>query len=376
MSINRPRLLWRPQLAILRRNVLASERGNELAKHLSNLGIPFQVSDEPWELFAQRLEIYTESVARRVLLVELEPIRDIRPEGFPNIKNRPEFFFGTQGVNCPYRCEYCYLFANTKGIVPLVLFTNLNGLFNQITDTVERYKQHLTFNFGEDTDSLATEHLLSNAKELIEFFAGFSASLELRTKSGVVRSLLDLQHKRKTTIGISVNPPEIVDKYEHLTASVEERLAAGRDYVEAGYSVALHLEPGILDHGWEAPYIKFIRSLPDWFTESSPSYMSLGCFRYRPELNEAIKRNYPRNNLVDAASQEYVPNRFSYPHRLRRSFYVTMIRELHEFWPDLPIYLSMESIEMCEELGANPWLELARQAEFVVTTAAERLTVQ
>ena len=51
---------------------------------------------------------------------------------------------------------------------------------------------------------------------------------------------MDLDHNGHTTIGLSINPPRLVGQYEHLTASVEERLNAGRSYAGADFTKLLY----------------------------------------------------------------------------------------------------------------------------------------
>jgi spore photoproduct lyase len=329
-----------------------------------------EMSDAPWESLNRRLRIETETAARNILLLELKPLRDVRLEAFPNMSTRADFFFGTQGINCPYRCEYCYLYSNSAGIIPLILYTDLDVIFEQVNRVIQRNTAKLTFNFGEDTDSLATEHITGTAGELISFFSQSAARLELRTKSRIANDLIGIRHCGKTTIGISLSPPRVANKYEHFTAPVEDRLRAAAIYTKADYEVALKFEPGILIDNWESMYVEFVRTLPNWFQHQTPAHISLGCFRYRSELGDAIRRNYPRSQLLQGANHEYVPGRFSYSLDLRRKFYRMMIDELRVLWSDIPIYLSMESEELCQELGADPWLPVEVDTGLLVTAAA------
>jgi hypothetical protein len=150
---------------------------------------------------------------------------------------------------------------------------------------IDSSSEHLTFNFGEDGDSLAIEHITGTAEELVRFFGMCrGASLELRTKS----------------------------VYDAICVALEGR---------------------------------------------QPHHASLGCFRYRPELKRVIHDAFPRNELASQATSEYLPERFSYPFGSRLDFYRFMIDRLHSSWPSLPIYLSMESQEMCEAFAATPWVK-------------------
>lgn len=64
--------------------------------------------------------------------------------------------------------------------------------------------------------------------EFIEFFEEFEGvNMEIRTKSGNIQSLLDLGFVPKNTeIAFSLNPQELIDRYESGTASLRQRYQA------------------------------------------------------------------------------------------------------------------------------------------------------
>lgn len=348
---------WLPDLGVLRPEALRHERGLRIFEALKKFGVRLEVSSERWGLVRSRLRIRNAVQARRILVVEESPVRGVRRERFPHMSTRPDHYFGGQGMNCPYSCEYCYLYANSSKVEPLVAYANLEGVFSAIEKIITKAGDNsLVFNFGEDADSLAIEHLTSTAEDLIQFFAGQPSLLELRSKAGVCPSLLDLQHEGRTIIGISVNAEPYLRKFEHRTASLAERLAAMRAYGTAGYSVALKIEPGLLFGDWREEYRKLVRVLNEGLEGIVPCHASLGCLRYRPELRRQITAMFPGTRVLDGAETEYVPSRFSYSDADRGEFYKTMVRELRDVWPGLPIYLSMESENMCKSVGARPWL--------------------
>lgn len=65
-------------------------------------------------------------------------------------------------------------------------------------------------------------------QEFIEFFEQFKGvNMEIRTKSGNIKSLLDLDFVPKNTeIAFSLNPEELIQRYETGTASLEQRYTA------------------------------------------------------------------------------------------------------------------------------------------------------
>jgi spore photoproduct lyase len=61
-----------------------------------------------------------------------------------------------------------------------------------------------------------------------------------------VEPLLELAHKGKTIIRMSVNPPEIIRRVELGTSPLEKRIHALNAVSRAGYPVGLLIAPVIL----------------------------------------------------------------------------------------------------------------------------------
>lgn len=355
MTTKRRAVPWRPTVAVFRTAAWSSVRGRRIARRLERFSVPVQMSDAAWPEVAESLRVAGGARARTVLLVETTPLRPVRLEAFPHVVTRPDYQFATVAFNCPFHCEYCYLYANSAGVRPAVCYTDLSPVFRAISDLRRRHSA-LTFNFGEDSDSLALEHLSGTAAELIRYFGRQGSTLELRTKAPFLPQVARQPHNGNTIIGVSLTPASLAARYEHGSATLPERLDALRRYGNAGFHLGLKFEPGLLVPDWRGLYAGLVHELSEGLRDVAPHHASLGCLRYRPELKAAIGLSFPKNDLLIAADAEYLPNRFSYPLDWRLAFYEFMIRELRQVWPSLPIYLSMENSDVCERLDATPWI--------------------
>jgi spore photoproduct lyase len=85
--------------------------------------------------------------------------------------------------------------------------------------------------------------------------------LELKTKSDCVEDLLGLNPKGRVVVSWSMNPQKVIDADEHLTVSLEQRLAAAKSCQEAGYRLAFHFDPMIEYRGWEEDYRAMVERL-------------------------------------------------------------------------------------------------------------------
>jgi spore photoproduct lyase len=165
-------------------------------------------------------------------------------------------------TNCPMDCSYCILqrYLNNPCVT---VYPDFPRIFREIEEMMAEQPLRLyRFGSGELGDSLALDDMIGFAEAAIPFFAGRkNAVLELKTKSANVRHLLPLDHQGKTVISWSLNTPHVIEEDEHLTATLDERLAGARLCVAAGYPVGFHFDPLILYPGWEEDYKGVIDSL-------------------------------------------------------------------------------------------------------------------
>lgn len=347
---------WLPRVAVLRPSAQAGSHAHLVLERLERSLVPVIVSSEPWTNLASRLGVHSRSSARAILVVESSPPRNVRPEAFPGVTLRPDAVFATHGFNCPFQCEYCYLFVNSAGIEPVMAYTDIRTILDSIGEAI-RTGTHIV-NVGEDSDSLAIEHLTGTAGVLIEAFQSGDSTLELRTKSPLVEELLSLHHGGRTVIAISFAASPEGHGVEHGTAGLAERARSARLYSAAGYGVALKFEPGILTAHWEGRYSRMLARLQKEFDAvgTAPHHASLGCLRFKAQLAALARSHHPRSELFLGPWEEYLPGRYSYPRAQRLRFYTFMASLLWRFWPLLPIYVSMEPQDVLEELGASPWM--------------------
>jgi spore photoproduct lyase len=186
---------------------------------------------------------------------------------------------------------------------------------------------------------------------LIPFFKErHNTILELKTKSANVNSLLDLKHQGKTVVSWSLNPPQIIEEEERLTAPLNERIDAARKCQEKGYPLGFHFDPLIYHEDWEKGYQETILQLFKQIDPRRVVWISLGGFRYPPKLKAIAEERFPKTKVFLG---ELFPGRdakFRYLKEIRVGMYQKMIGWLKEVDPDLFVYLCMESKEVWEKV--------------------------
>jgi spore photoproduct lyase len=254
-------------------------------------------------------------------------------------------------TNCPMDCSYCVLQGYLNNPF-LTLYTNWDDLLQEINDFLSIDRQSLLrLGTGELSDSLALESIFPFSQFLIPFFAERNNGiLELKTKSANVDSLLPLNHRGKTVVSWSLNPPKMIEREERRTAPLGERIRAARKCQEKGYPLGFHFDPFLYQEGWEKEYQETIRQLFKQIDPKRVLWISLGGFRYPPHLKAIAEERFPKTEVFLG---ELFPGRdakFRYLREIRTEMYQKMVKWLKEVHPDLFIYLCMESKEVWEKV--------------------------
>lgn len=254
-------------------------------------------------------------------------------------------------TNCPMDCSYCVLQGYLNNPF-LTLYTNWNDLLEEIENFFNGNPGSLVrLGTGELADSLALDGIFPLSKVLVPFFKEReNGILELKTKSVQIDHLLDLSHGGKTVISWSLNPEKIIKEEEVGTSSLKERVDAAARCQERGYPLGFHFDPVIHHEGWEKGYQKTVRGLFNRVDPKRVIWISLGGFRYPPQLKAVAKERFPQTKVFLG---ELFPGRdakFRYLSEIRVEMYRKIAGWIREVDPGLFVYLCMESREVWEKV--------------------------
>ena len=265
------------------------------------------------------------------------------------------------GLGCTIGCRYCILSAYL-GTEALVLFGNVEEGFNELAATLAKPAEErpLRFCTGEFTDSLLLDQKTGLAKRLIELFADKTAAiLELKTKTDYIYHLLNLNHQGRTVISFSVNAPAICQAEEKGAAKLESRLKAAKAAAAAGYPIGLHFDP-LMDYpGWENGYTQTCAMIGDYLAGVTVAWVSLGCFRYLPNLKEVMLARHPQTVIYNSEFIRGGDGKMRYPRPLRTKIYRFVLAALRKVLPaDTVLYMCMESPRVWRDVfGFDPQTE-------------------
>lgn len=179
----------------------------------------------------------------------------------PNQKTS-DFLVPYTSSGCSAMCLYCYLVCNYNKCSYLRLFVNREEMMAKLIKTARQSGDELTFEIGSNSDLVLENTITGNLQWTIERFAkNEDGYITFPTKFDMVEPLLNLDHKERVIVRMSVNPQEIIKKVEFGTSPLIDRIKAINSLKEAGYKVGLLVAPIVLIDNWEELYKELFQIL-------------------------------------------------------------------------------------------------------------------
>jgi len=172
-------------------------------------------------------------------------------------------YFLKNSLNCIYDCQYCYLKGAFKNDIP-VFFVNYEDMKTQINQTLKKHDINETVRFysSDYSDNLATNQFTQFCEYFIPFFDTLpNVKMEIRTKSINIAPLLQLTPSKNTEIAFSLNPAEIIQKYELRTPKLDMRLSAINTLLDAGWQVGIRFIPLLEVENYREIYTQFLEKV-------------------------------------------------------------------------------------------------------------------
>lgn len=250
---------------------------------------------------------------------------------------------------CPFMCNYCILRSYYEHN-SIVIFSNIEqGISNIVKVLDENRSKIFRIGTGEFTDSLALPEMCIWNERLIPVMAKRSnALLELKTKSTNIERILRLQERSNLVISWSVNSFQTWEREERGTPSIQKRIEAAKRCQEEGFVIGLHFDPIFEYKGWREDYKRVIELMADRLDPKQIIWISLGTIRFMPDLLETIRENRQKSLVLQG---EYVVGRDGKMRLfkpIRIEIYSFFKEHLSKWYPELGVYLCMESKEVWE----------------------------
>lgn len=185
----------------------------------------------------------------------------------PNEKSS-DFLVPYTSSGCSAKCLYCYLVCHYNKCAYLRLFVNREQMLDKLIRTSQGSERELTFEIGSNSDLVLENTITGNLEWTIERFAKEGRGhITFPTKFSMIEPLLNLDHRGRTVIRMSVNPQEIISDIELGTSPLDRRIDTLNRLCDAGYPVGLLIAPVILVESWKEKYLELLDILADRLSE-------------------------------------------------------------------------------------------------------------
>lgn len=300
--------------------------------------------------------------------------------------NNKQAFFLKTSLNCIFDCSYCFLKGAFKNDIP-VYFVNYEDIKEEILNNIKTisgqthrsasternvgvnlcvhpeekennyelrlksdldYKDKIWFYSSDYSDILGMDNISGFLQEFVPFFENLNLSsfevkgstwnvmegdgfwfamMEIRTKSANIKPILDLWFVPKNTeFAFSLNPQELIDKYEKGTSSLEDRIKSINILLEKWYKVGLRFLPLLPVKNYKEIYSKFVEEIKQKIDikKISSTFVS-GLLYTKSDYNNILKK-YPKLDVLYRLKQD--DNLFVREDREVRDFFYNLFSEL------------------------------------------------
>ncbi len=304
---------FRPVRALFEKAALDYPEGRELYQRLAKMGIDVKqiashnrVSGIPGKT-AQ--EAYIE--AKRTLVIGVRKVGD-----FQTCKPSAHYQLPL-ATSCPGMCEYCYL-QTTLGKKPYIrVYVNTDDVLAKAHEYIDQRKPEITvFEGAATSDPLPVEPFVGGLAKSIRFFADQEyGRFRFVTKFTNVDSLLGVEHNGHTRFRFSLNSDAVIQRFEHNTPSMEERVNAAHRVAEARYPLGFLIAPIIIYPGWRDDYRELLQALAKRLPEAAQEDLTfeLITHRYTTRAKNNILDVFPETDLpMNEAERKYKYGQFGY----------------------------------------------------------------
>ena len=239
-------------------------------------------------------------------------------------------------MQCAFGCSYCSIQA----------FYNENEIriVSNLREKLERMEigddvWHI--GTGQASDSL----LLGDDYGTLSALASFAEKhpnivLEMKSKAG--RDVFNRPWPRNMVFTWSLNAPTIIEKEEHFTASLSERLRMAQKARDNGNLVGFHIHPMFYFKGWEKEYGEVVEAIVSSFRPEEICMIGIGTLTFTKAVIKRLREMGQESKVLQMELTE-AAGKYSYPLDKKEK----MFRHIYASFPEeyrkgVFFYLCME----------------------------------
>jgi len=251
-------------------------------------------------------------------------------------------FYFSHMLNCIYDCRYCFLQGMYRS-ANYLLFVNFEDFAEDLRKHVaESLATNPWYFSGYDCDSLAFEPVTGFADYFLDVFSEKNmskATLELRTKSTQIRSLLKRSAMENVVVAFSLNPDEVISSVEAGTPNLAKRIFAIQQLQNSGWKVGLRFDPVIWHDEFEQTYQKFFNEIFSKIDTNKIDSVTLGGVRLPKDFHKIMSNLYPEHWLFKAGMVQDETGMVSYRKEINQQILDYCQQQISRFFCSEKIYI-------------------------------------
>lgn len=247
--------------------------------------------------------------------------------------------------SCGFDCSYCSIqsFYNQNTI------TFDSGFADKLLNL--NLDQNKTYHIGtgQSSDSL----MWGNREGILDALFRFAREnpnviLEFKTKSDNVKYFLENDVPKNIICTYSLNTQTIIDNEEHLTASLNKRVAAARKLADKGVKVGFHFHPIVEYENYLDEYKEVYEKLIREFKTSEVALISFGTLTFiKPVIKQLREREF--RTKITQIPHVNASGKTSYPDSTKVEMFKSAYESFKPWHKDVFFYLCMEEHQIWEK---------------------------
>ena len=244
--------------------------------------------------------------------------------------------------SCGFDCSYCSIqsFYNQNTI------TFDSGFADKLLNL--KLDQNKTYHIGtgQSSDSL----MWGNREGILDALFKFATDnpnviLEFKTKSDNVKHFLENDVPKNIICTYSLNTQTIIDNEEHLTASLDKRVAAARKLADKGVKVGFHFHPIVEYENYLLEYQEVYDKLIREFETKEVALISFGTLTFiKPVIKQLRNREF-RTKITQIPHAD-ASGKTSYPDATKVEMFKHAYESFKPWHKEVFFYLCMEEHHM------------------------------
>ncbi len=239
-------------------------------------------------------------------------------------------------MQCAFGCAYCSVqaFYNENQIM-------IAGNIGKRLDELEIPEGVWHIGTGQASDSL----LLGDDYGTLSGLSAFAEKhddiiIELKSKSK--RDVFDHQYPRNMIFTWSLNAPTIIDREEHFTAALEERLRTARKAADNNNLVGFHIHPMVYFRGWQDEYREVVNQIEDLFSPDEVAMISIGTLTFTKAVLKRLREMGEESRVLEMELVK-TAGKYSYPLEKKKEMFSHVYSSFSDEWQrNVFFYLCME----------------------------------